>query len=241
MIRPGVVASCFLMFSVFPFAGSAQSINKNPGTVSVHDLRIPDTAMIAFNNGLKLLAAQDHAGSIREFQRAIKKFPGFYEAYAKLGVAEMNLQKDSDAEQAFRRAIDLSGGTYGEPYFGLGILLCDVKKQFAEAESTIRDGLNADPTNAAGHFALAWLLYNTNRLSEAEESARDAVFYAPNSAVVYLLLAKIHVRENNRSAMTQDMNAYMRLVPNALASAKAGPADTQQVLAQQTAVVVPTK
>lgn len=236
MIRSRVVASCFLMFAAFPSAGSAQSKSKSPYVVSVHELSVPDKALTAFNKGIRLLAAQDQARSIREFRRAIKKFPAYYEAYDKMGIAEMELQRDGDAERAFRKAIELSGGDYAEPRFALGIILCDDHKKFAEAETVIRDGLDVDPTDAAGHFALAWLLYSTNRLPEAETSARDAVLYAPNSPVTYALLAEIHLREKNRSALVQDVDAYLKLDPNGPFSAKAtaARADARRILAQGT-------
>ena len=226
MVRSRVVASCFLMFSVFPSAGSAQSKSKSSYTVSVHELRIPDGALAAYNKGIRFLAEQNQARSIREFRRAIKKFPAYYEAYDKMAIAEIELQRDAEAEQALRQAITLSGGSYAEPHFALGVILCDDRKQFAEAESEIRGGLDTDPTDAAGYFALAWLLYSTNRLPEAETSARDAVHYAPNSPINYMLLAKIHLRQRNRPAVLQDADAYLKLDPN-------GPfrADAQRILA----------
>ncbi|HXX21293.1 MAG TPA: tetratricopeptide repeat protein [Candidatus Acidoferrum sp.] len=241
MVRSRVVASCFLMFTAFPSAGSAQSKSKNSYTVSVHELSIPDGALAAFNKGIRLLAAQDQARSIGEFRRAIKKFPRYYEAYDKMGIAEVELKRDDEAEQAFRRAIELSGGRYAEPHFALGVILCDDHKNFAEAETVIRDGLNIDPTDAAGHFALAWLLYTTNRLPEAEASARDSIFYAPNSPLPYALLAEIHLRENNRPALVQDLDTYLKLDPNGSFRAKAlaARADAERVLAQRTSASLP--
>lgn len=243
MIRSRVVASCFLMFTAFPSAGSAQSKSKSPYVVSIHELSVPEKALEAYNKGIKLLAAQDQARSVREFQSAIKKFPAYYEAYDKMGIVEVELKRDEEAEQAFRKAIELSGGRYAEPHFGLGVILCDDEKKFAEAETVIRDGLNIDPTDAAGHFALAWLLYSTNRLPEAEASARDAVFYAPNSPVTYALLVKIHLRQKNRSALVQDVDAYLKLDPHGPFSAKAAAAraDAQRILAQGTAASHPAQ
>ena len=39
--------------------------------------------------GMMLLYANDYRGSITQFQRAIKEYPGYYEAYAEMGVADM--------------------------------------------------------------------------------------------------------------------------------------------------------
>lgn len=222
------------MFTAFPSAGSAQSKNKDSYIVSVHQLSVPDKALTAYNKGIRFLAANDQERSIVEFQRAIKKFPAYYEAYDKLGIVELELQRDQDAEQAFRKAIELSGGSFAEPHFALGVILCDDHKEFAEAETLIRHGLDTDPTDAAGYFALAWLLYRTNRLPEAETNARDAIRYAPNSPVTYALLAEIHQREKNRSALVQDVDAYLKLDPNGPFSAKAraARADAQRILAQ---------
>jgi tetratricopeptide (TPR) repeat protein len=237
-----MISSCALVFlsvSTFCSAQSPQSSapplpDKAPSQVSAHELRIPQKARTAFNKGAKLLAAQNSAGSIAEFQRAIKAFPDFYEAYYKIGIAQLNLQHARDAEAAFEKSIELSAGRYPPAHFGLGVTLC-LQKQFAEAEEAIRTGVELDPTDAAGQFTLAWVLFNAGRLPDAEKSARQAVLYNANFATAYLLLAQIHLRRSDTSALVADLDAYLRLDPDGPHSveAKAVRTQAQQFLAKQ--------
>lgn len=139
-----------------------------------------------------------------EFQKAIKAFPGYYEAYVKLGAAELDLKQWDAAESAFRKSVELSGGRYAPANFGLGLILATVTKQFTQAEAIVRAGLELEPTDVTGNFVLDWVLYSTDRLEEAEGSASEAILSGPNFAGPRLLLAQIHLRENQYSAVVEE-------------------------------------
>lgn len=228
MSRSGVTLFCLLVVLIPPLACRGQSSNPfaaggaapNPSSaaptgssavISVHELQIPEKARKACEKGRKIFAAKDPAGSIPEFQKAIKAFPDYYEAYANLGAAELDLSQWADAEAAFRKAIDLSGGQYAPADFGLGLILATVTKQFAAAEAVVREGLAKSPADVTGHFVLAWVLYSSARLKEAEDSVRQALVDNPNAGAARLLLAQIHIQESNFSAVVDDLNAYLSL------------------------------
>ena len=179
------------------------------GTTSVHDLRIPQKALEACNRGTQKFSSKDSAGSIVEFRKAIKAFPDYYEAYAKMGAADLDLNDWAGAESAFRKSIELSGGRYAPADFGLGLILATLKDQFDDAEKVIRDGLQVDPGDVTGHFVLAWVLYSTARLREAEKSAAQAVSSAPNFVGARMLLGQIHIAEKNFAAAVSDLNACL--------------------------------
>jgi hypothetical protein len=216
-----LVASCFFVCLALPIASLSQpkstrnpnSIDSSNTAVSVHELRIPEKARSAFNKGAQRLAARDFAGSIIEFQKAIAAYDEFYEAYYKIGIANLELQVNDSAEAAFRKSIELSEAKYAPSLFGLGLTLGN-EKQYDDGESYIRAGLNLEPMSAPGHFALAWVLYSAQRVVEAETSAREAVLYNPNLANAHLLLAQIHRRQNNSAAMVEDLDAYLRIEPD---------------------------
>src|SRR5712692_7916251 len=97
-----------------PLLSRAQS-PESSNVVSVRELSIPPKALHAFQQGVKLLTKKDAAGSLPHFQRAVAEFAGFYEAYYKMGVADLKLWRLADAELAYRRSIELSGGKYVQP------------------------------------------------------------------------------------------------------------------------------
>jgi tetratricopeptide (TPR) repeat protein len=237
-----MISSCLPFLVLYPLLCAAQSplgtspapVPGNASKISAHELLIPQKARQAFDKGTKLLAAKDSAASIVEFQRAIKVFPDFYEAYYKIGLADLNLKSYPDAQAAFETSIELSKGRYPPSQFGLGVALC-MQKQLSEAEEAIRAGLDQYPADAAGHFTLAWVLFAGSRLSEAEQSARRAVLYNPNFATAYLLLAQIHLGQNDLSEVAADLDAYLKLDPDGAHNAEARAVRTQaeRVLAKQ--------
>jgi len=201
--------SCFAQSRNSASAGGTEVITSTSAVTSVHELQIPEKARAACNEGSKRLAARDSARSIPDFQKAIKAFPGYYEAWAKLGAAELDLEQWTNAESAFRKSMELSGGRYAPANFGLSLILATVTKQFDEAEETVRAGLEMDPTNATGHFVLAWVLYSTSRLQEAEKIARDAIASQPNFPGTRLLMAQIHLQESRFPAAVNDLDGYI--------------------------------
>src|ERR1700722_18028360 len=123
-----------------PVLSSAQP-QQSTYAVSVRELRIPPKALHAFEQGIELLAKKDAAGSLPHFQRAISEYAGYYEAYDRIGAAELQLWRVSEAEQAFRKSIDVSGGQFAHPLIALGAILDD-QHRFAEALTMVRNGLN---------------------------------------------------------------------------------------------------
>lgn len=230
---------------ILPLRCSAQSPDsQNPSlsagaySVSARDLSIPEKARKAFFKGNQRLAARDWAGGLVEFQRAIAAFPGYYEAWDKMGNADLDLSRNADAEAAFRKSIDLSAGKYAPPHSGLGLALC-MEKRFTEAEASARDGIEIDPSYAAGHFALAWVLYVTGQLTESLESARRAVLEKPDFGEAWLLVAQIDMARHDSSALVQDLDEYLKVDPSGPARDKAIALrdQAQRTLVQQSAIV----
>lgn len=117
----------------------------------------------------------------------------------------------------------------------MGLIPCINQERFADAEAVIRDGLDLDPADPSGHFALAWVLYTVARFSEAEQSARQAILYKPTFQEPYLLLGRIHRQQNNFAAEIDDLNGYLKLDSTSPRSdrAKSARAKAQRALSSQ--------
>ena len=198
-------------------AGNFSPVRRTDYAVSVRELRIPVKAHNAFEKGLERLAKNDPVGSKTQFVRATTAFPDYYEAYYHMGVADLRLGREQDAAQAFQKAIDLSGGRYAWAQFALGLLLCR-RGEYAEAETVIRKGLDADGSTATGHLFLSVALFRLNRLEEAEKSAREALLRKPGFALAYLVLADVHGRRGEYARQLQNLDAYLKLEPDGPAS-----------------------
>ena len=203
----------------WPLVSRAQSL-ESKNVVSVRELSIPPKALHAFDQGIELLARKDAAGSLPHFQRAIAQFARYYEAYYRMGEADLRLWHVADAEQAFRKSIELSGGQYAQAWLALGAVLVDQKK-YAEAEGVTRKGLDLDPASWAGHYYLGFALLGMNRLAEAENSVLEALRRKTDSMEALRLLVDIHAHERNHGAMLKDLEEYLKLDPDSPTSVKA--------------------
>jgi tetratricopeptide (TPR) repeat protein len=202
-------------FSV-PLPSGAQA--QQPGNVvSVRELLIPPKALRAFEQGIELLSKNDPAGGLRHFQTAVAEYAGYYEAYDRIGAADLKLWRITDAEQAFRKSIEVSGGQYAHPFFALGAIL-DTQKNFAEAMTVIRKGLDLEPDSWTGQYYQGLAQFGLDRLEEAEKSVREALRIKTDFPEAHLLLADIHSREEDYSSLVNDLNEYLKLAPNGPAS-----------------------
>ena len=195
---------------LFQPGNPTESSRVTSSSVSARELSIPERAAKAYAKGMDRISKNDPAGSLIYFQRAASEFPNFYEAYHAIGLAQLRLGHEQEAEQAFQKSI---GGHYAEPHFGLSALLCNQQK-FAEAEPIIRNGLELAPGFGPGHFVLAWALFGLNRLDEAEKIAHEASIRDPRLAMAHLLLASIYIRRSDYSEELVELDAYLRLEPD---------------------------
>jgi hypothetical protein len=74
------------------------------------------------------LSKNDPAASLIYFQRAASEFPNFYVAYHAIGLTQVRLGHEEEAQQAFQKSINASGGRYAEAHFGLSAILCNQQK-----------------------------------------------------------------------------------------------------------------
>jgi hypothetical protein len=189
--------------------------NLSPGnpTVSKRELSIPHKAHDAMEKGLALLYAKsDYQGSVKQFERATQEYPDYYEAYTAMGVAYMNLGDAVNSEHVLRKALDLSDQQYVGALYTLASLLSNGQR-FADAEPLARKGVELDANSWQADSELARALLGLGRAAEAETSALTAVKLRPEIANLHLLLANIHIELQNKPALLDDLDIYLKLAP----------------------------
>ena len=168
----------------------------------------------------KLYTEKNAEGGLEDFHAAIAAAPGYYEAYYQAGMADLTLNKRDDAEASFRKSIALSADKCSEADVGLGTLLLD-RKDFAQGEQMVRRGIELNPDDWLGHYELGRALLIENKLPEALKAVEQAKSLAPSAAMVYQLLANIHLRQKNYPALLDDIDAYLKLDPDSPAGIRA--------------------
>jgi TolA-binding protein len=189
--------------------------------VSVHRLGAPRKAQDEYEKGLLLASGKlDYRGAIVEFDRAIKDFPAFYEAYAQEGSAYIMLHNFNDAEAALRKSVELSSGKYPDALFMLAGLLND-SRRFSDAEHFARQLADLDSASWRGHYQLARALMGLKNPDDAEKSAVKASEAKPDNPDIYLVLGNIHIALRDYDALTNDLNTYLKLAPSGPGAAQA--------------------
>jgi tetratricopeptide (TPR) repeat protein len=184
------------------------------GIISAHELSIPHKPYDEFEKGLRLIYSKsDYKGAIVQFDRAIKDFPNFYEAYAQEGNAYIFLGQTAPAEEALKKSIALSSNQYSEAIFLLAGLLNN-SQRYSEAEPIARQGIALEASSWRGHFELARALVALKRPEDAEKSAIQARELKPDNPGVYLILANIHIQLRDRVALKKDLDEYLKISPN---------------------------
>lgn len=189
--------------------------------ISARELALPETAMNLYREGKKkLYTGNDPQGALADFQKVLAQAPAFYEARYYAGMAHLALNHASDAEKEFRGCIDDSHNQYGKANIALGTLLVD-RGEIDSGEQQIRHGLDLNPSAWLGHYQLGRLEAVRGHLDIAELHAEQALQLSPATAIVYQLLANIHVRQKNYEAALNDIDAYVKLDPDSPAGLRA--------------------
>jgi len=215
------LAAFFSLLSVLlsPLATQTQSpsSHNSPASpsdagVSVQELAMPAKAVRAFEKGSTLLLKGEAQASLPYFATAIELAPSSFRGYHNRGLAYYHLGLLDAAALDFEKAIDLSNSTFAPSLFGLSMILYQ-RSQFPEAESLVRKGLFLNSGSAIGKYCLGLIQYSLGQISEALQSALDTLARDPAFADVQVLLARIHERQHNPSAVIADVEAYLKLDP----------------------------
>jgi len=182
-------------------------------TVSAHELAAPERARDDYAKGKDLIAKHDFDAAVGEFHKAIQEFPGFYEAYTKMGMAQYMSGHAAEARDSLQKSIDLSEGKYPDALFGMADVLNDVE-DFAAAEPLARREIALEPSAWRGHFELSRALLGLKRYPDAEQSAKKSLELNPKNRQVYIVLTNIHIEMHAFPEVLHDIDAYLVLDPD---------------------------
>jgi len=219
--------------SVFLKPARTSHSNVSAGSsISAHELSMPESARKLVDSGKKkLYGERNPVGALQDFQTAIAKAPGYYEAYYQIGMAYLSLQNSAETEKNLEKAVELSQKSYAAADLALAVLLL-ARRDTARGEPLLRRGLELDPNSWKGFWELGKLELYRNHLEPALEAAEKAKSLAPEQASVYRLLSLIHLRRKDYPSALADLDAYIRLDPDSSEglTAKKIRADTEQLM-----------
>jgi tetratricopeptide (TPR) repeat protein len=201
-------------------AESAEASHRG-ASVSTHELAMPKKARdLVVSGRMKLNDQHDAAGALEDFKQAVAAAPDYYEAEYLAAMAYLTQGKREEAAQSFQKSVDMSGGKYGAGLVGIGTLAVD-KKDYASGEKLLRQGVTLSPDFWLGHYELGRTLFLEGRVEDAQAAAEQARSLAPDNAIVYKLLANIHLRQQDYRSAEADIDQYVKLDPDSAAGRRA--------------------
>jgi len=210
-----VVLALLLPAACFSQSPASVPTPRNDSMVSVQELAMSHKAARAFEKGTNLLLKGEFEASLPYFQIVIEEVPTSYRAYHNLAVALFRLGRMDAAEQNYQKSIDLTKGGFAPSLFGFAMVLY-TRAEYREAEAIVQRGLLVAPGSGVGEYCLGLVQYSLGRLTDAERSAEEAARLNPGIADDYVLLARIHEKEHNPSAVLSDIQSYLKLDPKGI-------------------------
>jgi tetratricopeptide (TPR) repeat protein len=129
------------------------------------DLQGPDASPVwDYMQGKLCAGNDDHEGAIREYVKAVNKYPSYRRAWQELGFAQMRANKHRSAAESFVEVISL-GGSDPQTYGALGIAHFQAG-HFGSAESAFRMVVMMDPREDRWKQALAECLGRQNKFAD---------------------------------------------------------------------------
>jgi len=186
--------------------------------VSVKDLAIPEPARLEFSKGEEALHARNTDESLKHFQKAIKIYDAYPQAYRMLGNAFLQKQQWPEAETALKKSISLQPDL-APSYFDLGALR-NQTKNYLGAEEALKKGLELTPDATAGKYELAKTYWAMGRWQDAAPFAVDTVKEAPDLAAAHVLLANIRLKQRDAAGALHEYQEYLRIEPQGAMAAQ---------------------
>ena len=191
------------------------SDRARPGVVNAALANVPKAALDLYNKALDLARNKNTWNqAIDQLKGAISLYPSFGLAYSEMGVVYLKLNQQDKALEALQSALKLIPNDYAT-LLTYGMVLYD-RQQFPAAEDEFRKAVAKNRLSPSGHLYLAMTLLKRHSYDEAEKEFRDALqFGGEDVAIAHYYLGGIYWNRKEYKQAADELDAYLKLVPNA--------------------------
>jgi tetratricopeptide (TPR) repeat protein len=185
----------------------------NPAVTSAAELRVPDTARKAFDQGMSAWQKKDYQQAAERFETAVADYPEYDTAYNNLGVMYAHLGQDDKAMAAFRRSVELNDKN-ADADRNLARMLMR-QKDYAQAEQLLKKALTVQAPDAATLTMLAITEIQNGQVDEALKDAQK-VHGLPHAgyALVHYISGEVLEEKHQYTQATVEYTTYLRESPS---------------------------
>jgi tetratricopeptide (TPR) repeat protein len=152
----------------------------------------PDLDLLSAMTGI-YEQAERFADAQKVLDTAIQRFSDDKQVYFLQGALYEQQKKISEAEQAFRKALDLDKNNPSVLNY-LGYMLADHGLKLDEALVMVKKAVDSDPINGAFLDSLGWVYYKMDNLPLAQQYLERAVAFASTNATMYDHLGDVYYK-----------------------------------------------
>jgi tetratricopeptide (TPR) repeat protein len=156
------------------------------------DGKEPDLELLSAMMGI-YERAKRFAEAQRVLDTAVRQFADNKQVYFLQGALYEQQSKHTEAEQAFRKALDFDKNNPSVLNY-LGYMLADRGQKLDEALAMIQKAVDADPINGAFLDSLGWAYYKMDKFELAEQYLKRAVLFAARNATMYDHLGDVYFK-----------------------------------------------
>ena len=168
-------------------------------------------ALRAYDEGLQLKRAGNNTQAVKKFEEATAQDSGFAMAFSKLAQTYAALGYDDKAEQASRRAVELSDNLPAQDKLLIAAdhagILHDPAKAIAAYEQLAK--VNPDDTDA--QFALAKLYEDSGNFDQAKKYLAKVLQSDPNYVQALLASGRVDIKSGDAQGSLDPLNKALSL------------------------------
>jgi tetratricopeptide (TPR) repeat protein/predicted Ser/Thr protein kinase len=168
-------------------------------------------ALRDYNEGLQLLRQGKNLEAQKQFEASTKEDPEFALAYAKLAQTYANLGYDDQAEQASRKAVDLSENLPPQERYRIAASHAQVTKDYAKAIESYENLTKVSPDDTQVQFVLAGLYEDTRAFDQAREHYLQVLKADPKDVEALLAVGRVEIKSGNPQGGLEYLNRAVTL------------------------------
>ena len=188
--------------------------DAKPGVLNAEFANVPPRALAFYNTAVEQAKKRNYAEAIEQLKLAIKEYPAFMLAFNELGVQYLKLNQLEDADEAFQGALKIAPDALA-PLINRGIANF-MMKRYGEAVPMLRKALAKNDQSAVGHYFLGQALANLGLFEDAEKELMASLKLGKEEMKeAHRILAIIYASRGAKKQAAEELEAYLKLAPNA--------------------------